>query len=89
MLFKRGNRQDPNNYRGISIINSIAKIFDMVICNRLEQWFKPFREQAGAQKGRSCIEHIVTLRLLTDYATKKKCKLFITFVDFSKAYDLS
>ena len=88
MLFKRGNRKDPNNYRGISVINSVAKLFDMVLCNRLELWFKPYREQAGAQRGRGCIEHIVTLRLLVDYAKKKKKKLFITFVDFSKAYDL-
>ena len=88
MLFKQGNRKDPNNYRGISVINSIAKLFDMVLCNRLELWFKPYREQAGAQRGRDCIEHIVTLRLLTDFAKKKKRKLFITFVDFTKAYDL-
>ena len=60
----------------------------MVLCNRLELWFKPYREQAGAQRGRGCIEHIVSLRLLTDYAKKKNKKLFITFVDFSKAYDL-
>ena len=88
MLFKRGNRKDPNNYRGISVINSVAKLFDMVLCSRLELWFKPFREQAGAQRGRGCLEHIVTLRLLADYAKKKKTKLFLVFVDFSKAYDL-
>ena len=88
MLFKRGNRKDPNNYRGISVISSIAKLYDMVLCNRLELWFKPYREQAGAQKGRGCLEHIVSLRLLTDYSRRKKKKLFITFVDFSKAYDL-
>ena len=35
MLFKRGNRKDPNNYRGISIINFIAKLFDMILCSRL------------------------------------------------------
>ena len=88
MLFKRGDRKDPNNYRGISVISSIAKLYDMVLCNRLELWFKPYREQAGAQKGRGCLEHIVSLRLLTDYSRRKKKKLFITFVDFSKAYDL-
>ena len=26
MLFKRGSRSDPNNYRGISVIDSIAKL---------------------------------------------------------------
>ena len=88
MLFKRGDRKDPNNYRGISILNSIAKLYDMILCKRLELWFKPCREQAGAQSGRGCIEHIVSLRLLCNFANKKKRKLFITFVDFSKAYDL-
>lgn len=87
-IFKRGDRKDPGNYRGINVLNSIAKLYDMVLCCRLEQWFKPYREQAGAQKGRGCIEHILTLRLLTDYARKKKLKLFVTFVDFSKAYDM-
>ena len=78
---------EPNNYRGINVINSIAKIYDMVLCTRLSQWFKPFREQAGSQVGRGCMEHIVTLRLLMDLARRKKFKLFITFVDFSKTYD--
>ena len=86
-IFKRGDRRDPSNYRGINVMNSIAKLYDMVLCCRLEYWFKPYREQAGAQRGRGCIEHILTLRLLTDYARKKKQKLFVTFVDFSKAYD--
>ena len=53
-----------------------------------QSWFTPYREQAGSQKGRGCLEHIVTLRLLTDFAKKKKCKLFVTFVDFAQAYDL-
>ena len=87
-IFKKGDRKDAKNYRGISIINSIAKLFDMVLCSRLEQWFTPYREQAGAQKGRGCLEHIVTLRILTDLAKKKKKKLFVTFIDFSQAYDL-
>ncbi len=59
----------------------------MVLCSRLRQWFKPFREQAGAQQGRGCVEHIVSLRLLCDMAKRKKLKLFVTFVDFKQAYD--
>ena len=43
--------------------------------------------QAGAQEKRSRTEHILALRLLIDYAKKEKKKLFIVFVDFSKAYD--
>ena len=88
VIYKKGNKSDPHNYRGISISNSVAKLYDMILCDRLYQWFKPYREQAGAQKKRGCMEHIVTLRLLTDTAKRKKIRLFVTFVDFSKAYDL-
>ena len=87
-IFKKGDRRNPKNYRGITVINCLAKLYDMILCARLETWFKPYREQAGAQKGRGCVEHIVTLRLLTDFAKKKKNKLFVVFVDFTQAYDL-
>ena len=87
-IFKKGNRLCPGNYRGISVISSIAKLYDMILCSRLKTWFKPYREQAGSQEKRSCTEHIVCLRLLCDMARRKKLKLFVLFVDFSKAYDM-
>ena len=87
MLFKKGNPLCCDNFRGISVINSIAKIYDYVLYNRLIRWFIPDREQAGAQPQRSCIEHIVTLRLLLNFCARRKLKLFVVFVDFSKAYD--
>ena len=68
-------------------MNSVAKIYDYVLSNRLMRWFTPDKEQAGALPGRSCIDHIVTLRLLINYAMLKKEKLYIVYVDFSKAYD--
>ena len=87
MLFKKGDKLSCDNYRGISIINAIAKIYDYVLYNRLSEWFKPDREQAGAQPSRGCMEHIVSLRLLMNFCFRKRKKLFIVFVDFSKAYD--
>ena len=75
------------NYRGINVINCLAELFDLVLSSRLNSWFGPYREQAGSQKGRGCIEHIVSLRLLMDMATKKKLKLFVVFVDITVAYD--
>lgn len=86
-IHKKGNRLNPDNYRGISVTNSMAKLYDMVLCSRLYHWFKPCREQAGSQRKRGCLEHIVALRLLTDTARRKKKRLFLAFIDFSKAYD--
>ena len=86
-LFKSGNRMDCGNYRGISIMNTFAKIYDALIVRRLNIWAGIDKCQAGAQKGRGCSEQILALRLIMDYALFKKEKLYVVFVDFSKAYD--
>ena len=87
MLFKKGHHELCENYRGISLINSLAKAYDYVLYKRLSLWFTPSREQAGAQQGRGCVEHIVCLRLIMDYCVSKRCKLYVVYIDFSKAYD--
>ena len=79
VLFKKGLHSQCDNYRGLSLMNSLAKIYDYVLTNRLANWFKPDREQAGAQPKRSCTEHILALRLIMDYCFHKKKKLFILF----------
>lgn len=60
-IFKRGEEKDPQNYRGISIIPALAKVYDTVLKNRFSMWYQPKEEQAGAQKGRGCEEQILTL----------------------------
>ena len=87
VLFKKGPGNSCDNYRGISLMDTFAKLFDSILNKRLEQWFQPDREQAGSQRGRGCVEHLLTLRLLMDFASYKKKKMFVVFVDFSKAYD--
>ena len=47
-IFKSGNRAEAKNYRGINVMNGIAKVYGMVLGSRIQQWFSPCREQAGA-----------------------------------------
>ena len=37
-IFKNGSKSDPNNYRGISLLNVMAKLFSIIINRRLEWW---------------------------------------------------
>ena len=67
-IFKKGDRSDTNNYRGISIMGAISKLYDMVLASRFAQWYKPLQEQAGGQKCRGCEEHILVIRLLIETA---------------------
>jgi hypothetical protein len=87
VLFKKGSRSNCGNFRGIAITDILYRLFDKILAARLTLWYKPCYEQAGAQKGRNCLEHIMTLRLLIDYAKKSRLKLYILFIDFEKAYD--
>ena len=36
-LFKKGDREDPGNYRGITLLSVVGKVFCKVLNNRLVQ----------------------------------------------------
>lgn len=38
LLHKKGDKQNPSNYRGIALCNNIAKMFTQILCSRLEAW---------------------------------------------------
>lgn len=37
-IFKKGDANDPQNYRGITLINVLAKIYSQLLLNRLTKW---------------------------------------------------
>lgn len=57
-LHKKLLMSDSNNYRGISLVELLAKLYDVILCERLKRWFIPHMEQSGFQEGRSCAEHV-------------------------------
>ena len=72
IIFKKGSRLLCGNYRGISIADTLAKLYDKVIANRLMLWMNIDKNQAGGLENRGCIEQILSIRLLIDYANVRK-----------------
>ena len=64
-VFKKGNRDSPNNYRGISLLSLIAKCYTNILNARLYSWLEDNKKitdtQAGFRKGYSTSDHIFTL----------------------------
>lgn len=72
VLFESDDRMLCDNYRGISIMDTLTKLYDTLIANRIKLWMAVDKRQAGAVEGRECLEQIFMLRLLCDYAEYKK-----------------
>ena len=87
VAFKKGLIEDPSNYRGISIMIALCKVYDGILNQRFMKWYIPEYEQAGGQSGRGCMEQILTLRLLMDSAKKRGRILYVVFIDYIKAFD--
>jgi len=91
-LHKKGNTQDPNNYRGISLLKVCSKLYSYILNKRLVTWIEENgsigEEQAGFRRDYSTTDHIFTLfAVIQKYLLHKK-KLYVAFIDFKKAFDL-
>ena len=91
-IHKEGNPDDPSNYRGISLLSCLAKLFYTILNNRLFEYVTENKiltpNQLGFLPGnRTSDAHIILNNLISKYCHKKGKYIFGCFVDFSKAFD--
>lgn len=89
LLHKKGNITDLQNYRPISLLSHLYKIFMKIICNRLTSkldFYQP-TEQAGFRSGYGTNDHLQTIKTLIEKSIEYNRPLVLTFVDFQKAFD--
>ena len=90
-IYKSGNRNDPSNYRGISLISCLGKLFTAIIRDRMSTWAENSNllpeEQFGFQKGKRTADAIFALHTVAEKQCSLKKKLYCCFVDFRKAFD--
>ena len=91
-VFKKGNTNDLDNYRGIAVGSVMGKVYELVLNARLSRRAEElglrelsqfgFRPQLGTLDGQFALRHSI------DEARAQKRCLYCVFVDFSKAFDL-
>ena len=98
-VFKAGDIDDPNNYRGITVCSFKGKLFTLIINDRLTKYLDEHNiihnNQIGFRKGHRRLTTFLFWRLLIDLYTKNDKKqvhsllkkVNACFVDFQKAYD--
>ena len=88
----KGDVQDTNNYRGITLLSCMGKLFTSILNERLKHYSETKniinKTQAGFRQGYSTLDHMYLLKCIIELFKWRKRKLFCLFVDYKKAFDM-
>ena len=86
MLYKKGDTEDCSNYRGITLLPTIGKVFEHILLTRLTRYAEKHgllhNNQNAFRKNRSTDEHFFALM----QAIHSNPSSIAVFVDIRKAY---
>lgn len=88
-LFKKGDRTVCGNYRGISLLSSVGKLFAKIVLGRLGRLAEEVlpETQCGFRPHRGTIDMIFCARQLQEKSREHRRPLHFVFYDLEKAFD--
>ena len=90
-IYKKGSRQDPGNYRPVSLTSIVCKLMEQGVKERIMEFMKNNSlwspEQYGFRPGRSCQLQLLEVLELWYKALDDGKKVDVNFLDFAKAFD--
>ena len=90
-LHKKGAHDNPKNYRGITLISCLGKLFTSIINQRLITWSTANEistdAQFGFKSGHSTIDAIFILQNLIQKRLKNKKRLYCAYIVLQRAFD--
>eukprot|EP00973_Karenia_brevis_P072937 10130340-Karenia_brevis.AAC.1 len=89
VLFKNGDSQLPGNYRPITLLPILYKLFSRVLRERLRPILEAAQcvDQAGFRSGFNCDDHLLTIVLLLERFAEFRLPIWGCAIDFQKAFD--
>ena len=91
LIHKKGSKNEPANYSGISITSCLGKVFNKVINPLLLKFvdMKNLRSenQICLKQNSGTSDHILTLKSVIDFQKSRNEKVFAAFIDLRETFD--
>ena len=89
VIHKSGKRQNVSNYRPISLLPHVSKVFERILSGHIMQHVLPAvsEQQHGFVPGRDCSTNLTSLLQAANRAVDQGRQLDVVYTDFSKAFD--
>jgi len=84
---KSRNLNDVDNYRAITLIPVISKVFENFLPLICDEFLSIDELQFGFKRGMGCTEAIFALRTTVDHFTNNGSSIFMASLDIKKAFD--
>ncbi|CAM4331600.1 unnamed protein product [Lepidochelys olivacea] len=90
-VFKKGKKEDPGNYRPVSLTSIPAKIMEQVLKESILKYLEERRVIRNSQnrftKGKSCLTNLIAFYDEIIGSVDEGKAVDVLFLDFSKAFD--
>ena len=94
-IFKKGKKNNPSNYRPVSLTSIVGKILERIIGSKIMDHLEGNDllciEQHGFRKGRSCATQLLEVHVLEhwtrDLDESHTCSFDCIYLNFKKAFD--
>jgi len=82
-IFKKGDRREPQNCRGISFLNTCYKKYSRILNIELQNYSEVFMTETlnGFRKGRSCTDPTFCLKLFIEKRREFNLETHLLFID--------
>jgi sorting nexin-29 len=89
LIYKKGDKTDCNNYRGISLLSTAYKILSNILLVRLTPYVNEIigDHQCGLRRNRSTMDQIFYIWQILEKKWEYNGMVHQLFIDFRKAYD--